>query len=132
MGRCSIPPLPELDVGELLFFDAGFGAFEHGGRGVDGDDLFYVGGDEGKHDAGAGAKVGDGPGGIHEAEKGFEMEGVAEPLGAEGIPLRGVLAEEFFGHGFALAEDVGEALGVGAGQGIAFEVLAGERAKLAE
>ena len=130
MGRDSAVALADVDVGEVEFSGAGAGGFEHGGAGIDGDDLFYVGGEEREHCAGAGADVGDGPGGIHEGEEAFEVEGVAEPLGAEVIPLGGVLAEEGFGGGFALAENGGEAVGVGFGDGVVVEVGAGEGAEL--
>jgi hypothetical protein len=122
----------EVDVGEVEGADALAGGFEHGGGGVDGDDIFDVGGEQGEHGAGACADVGDGPFGVEEGEECFEVEAVAKPVGAEGIPFGGMFAEEGVGGGggFASAEDGGEAVGVGFGEGVVFEVGAGEVAEL--
>jgi hypothetical protein len=70
--------------------------------------------------------------GVEEGEECFEVEAVAEPFGAEGVPFGGMFAEEGVGGGIGLpaAEDGGEAVGVGFGGRVGVEVEAGEVAEL--
>ena len=61
------------------------------------------------------------------------MERVAEPLGADLVPLGGVSAEEgiaFSPGRLALLENGGQAVGVGFGLGVIFQVGAGDLTKL--
>ncbi len=130
--------MPDFHIAEAQVRRTAFGGLEHCSVGVNGDDFADEWGEEGKHRPGAGPDIHQRPIGIKEREHAFEVKPIAEPLGADLVPLGGVFAEKGFCAvgavvlGFALAQDRAQAMFVISGDGIGFKLPSNHDLQLME